>query len=326
MVTTRVAIPAALVLLCGVWIAAEQPRETQLQSGAAPTASPQGRGQGGRGGRGGPTRPRLRKVVLAWADTRNGLAQHDSVSHALAVIERLGYESGAYDTFIRTDSNIVAKQPVMTTGEPASGGPSLATVDAIFFLGHRNVPLDPQQKTELAAFVHDEGKGFVAAHTALTSFDSWPEFGELLGGRYEGHPWNTVARDARQRRPHISRHQAFASGMVPDGRVLPAERILARQDSRASPTRCQKAATQCGVHADRRRLPHRMGEDLRQRSGLLFIARPRRKHVGQPRRLPYVLRGASVESRSDRRRRDAATDAPVSRGKAAPRCPRGTYI
>src|SRR5450755_3592476 len=82
-----------------------------------------------------------KKVVLAWADTRNGIAQHDSVSHALAVIERLGYESGLYDTFIRTDSNIISKHPTMTDGKPASGGPDLTNVDAIFFLGHRDVPL-----------------------------------------------------------------------------------------------------------------------------------------------------------------------------------------
>ncbi len=145
----------------------------------------------GRGG-GPPARPRTRKVVLAWADTRNGIAQHESVSHALSVIERLGYESGAYDTFIRTDSNIVAKDPKRTTGEAASGGPNLRMADAIFFLGHRDVPIDDQQKAELQAFVRDDGKGFVAAHTALTAFDSWPAFGELLGGRYDGHPWNTA--------------------------------------------------------------------------------------------------------------------------------------
>lgn len=145
-----------------------------------------------RGGRGGAPRPRTRKVVLAWADTRNGIAQHESTSHALSVIERLGYESGAYDTFIRTDSNIVANQPKMTTGQAASGGPSLGNVDAIFFLGHRDVPIDEQQKTELLAWVR-EGNGFVAAHTGLTAFEAWPEFGELLGGRYDGHPWNTVA-------------------------------------------------------------------------------------------------------------------------------------
>lgn len=147
----------------------------------------QGRGRGGRG-----SRPRSRKVVLAWADTRNGIAQHDSVSHALAVIERLGYESGAYDTYIRTDSVIISKHPKMTSGEPASGGPDLNSVDAIFFLGHRDIDIDAQQKADLLSFVREDGKGFVAAHTATTAFLSWPEFGEMLGGRYDNHPWNTV--------------------------------------------------------------------------------------------------------------------------------------
>ncbi len=145
--------------------------------------------QGPPGGRR-PQALRARKVVLAWADTRNGIAQHEFTSHALSVIERLGYESGAYDTFIRTDSNIIAKAPKRTTGEPASGGPTLDMADAIFFLGHRDVPIDDQQKKELLAFVRDDGKGFVAAHTGLTAFDSWPEFGDLLGGRYDGHPWH----------------------------------------------------------------------------------------------------------------------------------------
>src|SRR2546428_10092063 len=77
----------------------------------------------GRGARGAAARQRSnKKVVLAWADTRNGVGQHDSVSHALAVIERLGYESGVYYTYIRTDSAFTSKNPLMTTGQPASGG------------------------------------------------------------------------------------------------------------------------------------------------------------------------------------------------------------
>jgi uncharacterized protein len=148
----------------------------------------QGRGRGG--GRG---TARQRKVVLAWADTRNGIAQHDSVSHALATIERLGYESGTYDTYIRTDSNIISKHPLMTTGQPASGGPSLTNVDAIFFLGHREVELTAEQRAELLSFVKDDGKGFVAAHTATTAFLAWPEFSEMLGGQYDEHPWGSTA-------------------------------------------------------------------------------------------------------------------------------------
>lgn len=173
----------------GATLIAQPPPQT-------PAAGGQPRvGQGPGGGRGGGQRPRpanARKRVLAWADTRNGIAQHESTSHALSVIERLGYESGAFDTFIRTDSNIIAKAPKRTTGEAASGGPSLATVDAIFFMGHRDVPIDDEQKKELLAFVRDEGKGIVAAHTALTAFESWPEFGDLIGARYDGHPWHQM--------------------------------------------------------------------------------------------------------------------------------------
>ena len=53
----------------------------------------------------------FRKHVLAWADVRNGY-QHESITHALATIERLGHESGLWDTTIRTDSQPITKQPI----------------------------------------------------------------------------------------------------------------------------------------------------------------------------------------------------------------------
>lgn len=151
-----------------------------------PGAGAQQGGRGGRGGRGAQA-PRVRKHVLAWADTRNGVSQHQSVGHALSTIEQLGYDSGAWDTSIRTDSNIIARAPKKTDGTPASGGPSLSNVDAIFFMGHREVALDASQREELLAFVRGGG-GFVASHIALTAFDSWPEFLDLLGARFDQHP------------------------------------------------------------------------------------------------------------------------------------------
>ena len=130
-----------------------------------------------------------RKRLLIWADTRNGIAQHD-IGHAMAVIEELGYKSGLWDTWIRTDSSIISRHPKMTDGKPASGGPSLCNVDAIFFLGHREIDLDAAGKTDLMWFIHDAGHGFVAAHVATTAFMlSWPEFGEMLGGEFDQHPW-----------------------------------------------------------------------------------------------------------------------------------------
>jgi type 1 glutamine amidotransferase len=135
-----------------------------------------------------------RKRVLAWADVRNGY-QHDSISHALATIERLGRESGAYDTFIRTDSQLITKQPItfpagtgIATGEQFNVH-NLNDFDAIFFFGVREIDLSAQQRADLLAFVRDDGKGFVAAHSAATAFFSWPEFGTLIGGRFDEHPW-----------------------------------------------------------------------------------------------------------------------------------------
>jgi len=170
----RFVLVLSTVLVCGFIASAQPPQNTPPQGG---------RGQGRGGARG----PRSRKAVLAWADTRNGIAQHESVGHALAIIERLGYESGMWDTYIRTDSNIIANSPKKTDGTPASGGPNLTNVDAIFFMGHREVPLDDSQKADLLQFVKD-GHGFVAAHVGLTAFESWPEFGEMLGGRFDQHP------------------------------------------------------------------------------------------------------------------------------------------
>lgn len=145
-----------------------------------------------------PAQTRPRRHVLAWADVRNGF-QHDSISHALATIERMGRESGDYDTFIRTDSQLITKRPIVfpagtgiATGEQFNVR-NLNYFDAIFFFGVREIDLSPDQRADLLSFIKDDGKGFVATHSASTGFFSWPEFGEMLGGRFDEHPWGENA-------------------------------------------------------------------------------------------------------------------------------------
>jgi type 1 glutamine amidotransferase len=177
----------------------QAPGERRFPPGAAgETGPPQSAGQALESAASGPRKKRL----LIWADTRNGIAQHD-IAHAEAVIEELGYTSGLYDSYIRTDSEIVARRPKMTTGQPASGGPSLCNVDAIFFLGHREIDLDAQGRADLLWFVHDQGKGFVLAHTGIGAFESWPEFREMVGGLYDEHPWNTTQAKLIVNDPHF---------------------------------------------------------------------------------------------------------------------------
>jgi type 1 glutamine amidotransferase len=163
--------------------------------------------------------PAPRKHVLAWADVRNGY-QHDVISHALATIERLGYESGAYDTFIRTDSQLITKRPIsFKTGTGIATGEqflahTLDYFDAIFFFGVREIDLTPEQRADLLSFVRDDGKGFVAAHSAATAFFSWPEFGEMLGGRFDEHPWGITDATVLVEDPQFPAMKGFPSGLV----------------------------------------------------------------------------------------------------------------
>jgi len=130
-----------------------------------------------------PNQPKKKKV-LAWGDTTTAY-QHDSVSHALATIERLGRESGAFDTYIRTDSQLVTKHAFANGVRNAK---DLNFFDAIFFMGTGD-NLNDRQKQDLLSFIKEDGKGFVGAHTGDDAFFDWPEFAEMIGGWFDNHPW-----------------------------------------------------------------------------------------------------------------------------------------
>jgi type 1 glutamine amidotransferase len=129
------------------------------------------------------------KHLLAIGDVRGGY-QHDSVSHALSVIERLGRESGAYVTYIRTDSQLITKQPISVGDRKNVNAKNLDYFDAIFFMGTGEGDLTPQQKADFLSFIKVDGKGFIGAHTGDDAYFDWPEFGEMVGGYFDGHPWS----------------------------------------------------------------------------------------------------------------------------------------
>jgi uncharacterized protein len=130
----------------------------------------------------------LQKHLLAIGDVRTGF-QHDSISHALATIERLGRESGAYITYIRTDSQLLTKQPISVGERKNVNAKNLNFFDAIFYMGTGEGDLTKQQKADLLSFVKEDGKGFIGAHTGDDAYFTWPEFGEMIGGYFDNHPW-----------------------------------------------------------------------------------------------------------------------------------------
>src|SRR6266481_1508392 len=111
--------------------------------------------------------------------------RHESVSHAMATIERLGRESGLWATTIRTDTEVLTKQKLEYNAK------NLNDFDAVLFYTGGDLEMNAEQKAALLSFVHDDGKGFIGVHSATITFTSWPEYGEMIGGYFDEHPWGT---------------------------------------------------------------------------------------------------------------------------------------
>ncbi len=150
-----------------------------------------------------------RKNVLAWAPAKNGFA-HNSISHAMCVLEQLGYASALYDTYIHTDSQPVTLHGLVGSYGQDVMGRDLNDYDAIVCIGVREVYLTDQQRSDLLTFIRNGG-GFVGVHAASTmflpwrfgnsrdaaaacgrTFTPWPEFNEMLGGEFVEHPYGVI--------------------------------------------------------------------------------------------------------------------------------------
>jgi hypothetical protein len=113
--------------------------------------------------------------------------EHDSVSHGLATLEKLGRQTGLWDTYIRTDTELLTKEKLA-----AGNAKNLTYFDAVVFYTTGDLGLTDQQKKDLLSFVHDDGKGFLGVHSATDTYYNWPEYGELIGAYFDQHPWGQV--------------------------------------------------------------------------------------------------------------------------------------
>src|SRR5579864_2309241 len=124
-----------------------------------------------------------KKKLLAIGEEKG--YRHDAVTHALATIERLGRETGLWDTFIRTDTEALTKKKLEYNAK------NLNDFDAVLFYTGGDLEMDEQQKADLLSFIHDDGKGFIGVHSATITFTGWPEYGDMIGGYFDEHPWGT---------------------------------------------------------------------------------------------------------------------------------------
>lgn len=123
--------------------------------------------------------------VLVIAQTKG--FEHDSVPDAMANIWKWGHDTKLWEATLRTDTELLTK-----TKAPNRNMKTLDDFDALIFASTTGeLDLTDDQKRDMLSFIHDDGKGFVGIHAALDTNYKWPEYGEMIGGWFDQHPWGT---------------------------------------------------------------------------------------------------------------------------------------
>ena len=101
--------------------------------------------------------------------------RHASIDTSVPVLQDLAQRTGQFEIVATDDVSLL-------------NASSLATFDAVLFFTSGELPISDSQKSDLLQFVRS-GKGFAGVHSATDTFYTWPEYGDLIGARFNGHPW-----------------------------------------------------------------------------------------------------------------------------------------
>jgi uncharacterized protein len=101
--------------------------------------------------------------------------RHEVIPTSLAVLT----EIGGRNAFTVTNTEDVAG----FTPENLRG------YRAVIFFTTGELPMSETQKAALLDFVRSGG-GFIGVHSATDTFYDWPDYGRLIGGYFNEHPWH----------------------------------------------------------------------------------------------------------------------------------------
>jgi hypothetical protein len=105
----------------------------------------------------------------------------------MANIWTMGHDTKLWDTTLRTDTELITKKEIKNRNVK-----NLNYFDALVFASTTGeLDMDEGQKRDMMSFIKDDGKGFVGVHAALDTNYKWPEYGDMIGGWFDDHPWTT---------------------------------------------------------------------------------------------------------------------------------------
>jgi hypothetical protein len=135
-----------------------------------------------------------RKTRLLYVTQSKGF-RHQSLHQSEEIMEQLGAKHGFDVTITQIAENKLTPE-------------NLKNLDVIVFYTTGELPLSDAQKTALLNWIKS-GKFFLGIHSATDTFYKWPEYGQMIGGYFNKHPWTqdiTVTIKTEDKSHPVSRH------------------------------------------------------------------------------------------------------------------------
>jgi uncharacterized protein len=106
--------------------------------------------------------------------------RHEVIPLSGEILKRIGEMSPRFEVAATEDVSVFTKENLRRFG-------------AVMFFTTGELPMGESQKQALLDFVRGGG-GFVGVHSATDTFYRWPEYGKLIGGYFDQHPWHQAVR------------------------------------------------------------------------------------------------------------------------------------
>jgi type 1 glutamine amidotransferase len=119
--------------------------------------------------------------------------RHGTTATAAEIVVRLGWGYEPATQLLGLPPNQRLFLTTVTEDTDLLSPDILQRYDAIMFYTTGELPLSETQKQALLDFVKS-GKGFVGVHSATDTFYQWSDYGEMIGGYFNGHPWHQTVR------------------------------------------------------------------------------------------------------------------------------------
>ncbi len=121
---------------------------------------------------------------------------HGSIPLAAKTLEMMGSQTGAFEAVVSDDPAVFEPESLKRFDAVCMNN----TTGSVFMpANHAKLPQAEQQaarqrdaalKKSFLAFVRG-GKGLVGIHAATDCLYEWPDYGEMMGGYFHGHPWGS---------------------------------------------------------------------------------------------------------------------------------------